>query len=194
MNFTQLLAFFEVARAGSISAGAEHRHVNQPTVTRKIRELEDRLGLALLIGCRAVSGITDAGTVLLSYAEQIFSLAYAVERELRELAGLGAGRLTVGASATLGVYFLPELVARFHAAHPQVEVDLVVANTERVEAGLREHVFALGFVEGPAEHHIRHIGDARSDPDARVPVGREIMSADYPARFAACRHRLGRPL
>jgi DNA-binding transcriptional LysR family regulator len=70
MNFTQLLAFFEVARAGSISAGAEHRHVNQPTVTRKIRELEDRLGLALLIGCRAVSGITDAGTVLLSYAEQ----------------------------------------------------------------------------------------------------------------------------
>ena len=168
MNFTHLLAFFEVARAGSISAGAEHQHVNQTTVTRKIRELEDRLGLALLIGCRAVSGITDAGTVLFSYAEQIFSLADAAERELKELAGLSAGRLTVGASATLGVYCLPELVARFHAAHPQVEVDLVVANTERVEAGLREHVFALGFVKGPAEHHIRHIGDARSDPDARA--------------------------
>ena len=61
-----------------------------------------------------------------------------------------AGRLTVGASATLGVYFLPELIARFHSAHPQVEVDLVVANKERVEAGLREHVFALGFVEGHA--------------------------------------------
>jgi DNA-binding transcriptional LysR family regulator len=47
MNFTHLFAFFEVARAGSISAGAERLHVRQPAITREIRELEDRLGLAL---------------------------------------------------------------------------------------------------------------------------------------------------
>jgi DNA-binding transcriptional LysR family regulator len=43
MNFTHLFAFFEVARAGSVSAGAERLRVSQPAVTREIRELEDRL-------------------------------------------------------------------------------------------------------------------------------------------------------
>ena len=79
-----------------------------------------------------------------------------------------AGRLTVGASATLGVYFLPELIARFHSAHPQVEVDLVVANKERVEAGLREHVFALGFAEGPYDDAILHARPIGADEIAAV--------------------------
>jgi DNA-binding transcriptional LysR family regulator len=113
--------------------------VSQPAITREIRKPEDRLGLALFDRLPRGVRLTDAGTMLLRYAEQIFSLADAAEWELKELAGLSAGRLTVGASAMLGVYFLPELIARFHSAHPQVEVDLVVANKERVEAGLREH-------------------------------------------------------
>jgi DNA-binding transcriptional LysR family regulator len=116
--------------------------------------------------------------MLLRYAEQIFSLADAAEWELKELAGLSAGRLTVGASATLGVYFLPKLIARFHAAHPRVEVDLVVANTERVEAGLREHVFALGFVEGPYDDAILH--------------ARRIGADEIAAVSAAAIRRLGR--
>jgi hypothetical protein len=47
MNFIHLYAFYEVARAGSVSGGAERLHVSQPAVTREIRELEDRLGLIL---------------------------------------------------------------------------------------------------------------------------------------------------
>src|SRR5260370_11274094 len=168
MNFTHLFAFFEVARAGSISAGAERLHVSQPAITREIRKPEDRLGLALFDRLPRGVRLTDAGTMLLRYAEQIFSLADAAEWELKELAGLSAGRLTVGASATLGVYFLPELIARFHSAHPQVEVDLVVANKERVEAGLREHVFALGFAEGPYDDAILHARAIGADEIAAV--------------------------
>ena len=82
MNFTHLSALFEVARAGSISAGAERLHVSQPAVTREIREQEDRLELALFGRLPRGVRLTDAGTILLRYAEQIFSLADAAEWEL----------------------------------------------------------------------------------------------------------------
>ena len=82
MNFTHLFALFEVARAGSISAGAERLHVSQPAVTREIRELGDRLEPALFGRLPRGVRLTDAGTILLRYAEQIFSLADAAEWEL----------------------------------------------------------------------------------------------------------------
>ncbi|MGK8887812.1 LysR family transcriptional regulator [Burkholderia gladioli] len=52
MNFTHLLAFYEVARAGSVSAGAERLHVSQPAVTREIRELSNVSGWSCSIVCR----------------------------------------------------------------------------------------------------------------------------------------------
>ena len=149
MNFTHLFAFFQVARAGSVCAGADRLCVSQPAVTREIKELEDRLRLKLFDRLPRGVALTEAGTVLLRYAEQIFLLANAAESELKELAGLSAGQLKIGASATLGVYFVPDLVASFQAKHPQVKIDLTVTNTEQVEAGLRGKRFSLGFVEGP---------------------------------------------
>jgi DNA-binding transcriptional LysR family regulator len=92
LNFTHLLAFFEVARSGGVSAGAERLRVSQPAVAREIKELEDRLGLMLFDWLPRGVALTDAGSMLLRYAEQIFSLADAAESESRELAGLSAGR------------------------------------------------------------------------------------------------------
>ncbi len=161
MNFTHLLAFHEVALAGSVSAGAERLHVSQPAVTREIRELEDRLGVVLFDRLPRGVMLTDAGRLLFDYAAKIFALAGAAEGELRELAGIGSGHLKIGASNTLGVYLVPDLIARFNARYPRVTIDLTVTNTERVEAGLRDHAFALGFVEGPfdtAALHARPIG------------------------------------
>lgn len=154
MNFTHLLAFLEVGRAGSVSAGAERLHVSQPAVTREIRELEERLGLVLFDRLPRGVALTDAGSLLFRYAEKIFSLASAAESELTELAGLSAGYLKIGASATVGVYLVPDMIAQYNASHPQVAIDLTVTNTEQVEAGLRDRAFALGFIEGPFDNTI----------------------------------------
>jgi DNA-binding transcriptional LysR family regulator len=149
MNFTHLLAFFEVARAGSISAGADKLRVSQPAVTREIRELEERLGVTLFDRLPRGVALTQAGNALQTYAERIFALSDAAESELKELAGLSAGHLSIGASATVGVYLVPDMIAAFNANFPKVTVDLSVTNTEQVEQGLRAHVLSLGFIEGP---------------------------------------------
>ncbi|MBN3725020.1 LysR family transcriptional regulator [Burkholderia sp. Ac-20379] len=175
MNFTHLLAFYEVARAGSVSAGAERLRVSQPAVTREIRELEARLGIVLFDRLPRGVALTEAGRVLFDHAARIFALADAAQAELHEMAGLGAGQLKLGASNTLGVYWAPDLVSRFHAQFPRVAVELAVANTEQVEAGLRALRFALGFVEGPFD---AAVFDAR-------PIG-----ADEIAVVAAANHPL----
>ncbi|MGY6241090.1 LysR family transcriptional regulator (plasmid) [Burkholderia ambifaria] len=104
MNFTHLLAFYEVARAGSISAGAERLHVSQPAVTREVRELEDRLGIVLFDRLPRGVALTEGGKLLYEYASRIFTLADTAEKELAELAGLGSGHMKIGASGTLGVF------------------------------------------------------------------------------------------
>lgn len=154
MNFTHLLAFLEVARAGSITAGAERLHVSQPAVTRELKELEDRLGVKLLDRQPRGVTLTEAGDVLRGYAERIFAMADVAEQELRELAGISSGHLAIGASATVGVYRVPDYIALFNAQYPKVSVELIVTNTEQVEQGLLEHRFRLGFVEGPFDPQV----------------------------------------
>jgi DNA-binding transcriptional LysR family regulator len=163
MNFTHLFAFHEVARAGSISAGAERLHVSQPAVTREIKELEARLGVTLFDRLPRGVALTQAGRTLQDYASRIFALSEAAERELTELAGLSAGHLLIGASATVGVYLVPAVIARFNVLFPGVTVDLTVTNTEQVEQGLQAHEFGLGFIEGPYDDAVFDAKEIGSD-------------------------------
>jgi DNA-binding transcriptional LysR family regulator len=193
INFTHLLAFFEVARAGSVSAGAERLRVSQPAVTREIRDLEERMGLVLFDRLPRGVALTDAGSMLFRYAEQIFALADAAEGELKELAGLSAGHVRIGASATVGVYLVPDMIAQFNADHPRVSIDLTVTNTEQVEAGLRSHVFSLGFIEGPFDSTVLHSRLIGSDEIAAVVAaghplaGRKLSSRDLTAQMVILR-------
>ncbi|NMY42026.1 LysR family transcriptional regulator [Pseudomonas sp. WS 5013] len=159
MNLHHLKVFLAVAEAGSISAGAQRLHISQPAVTREIRDLEASLGLPLFD--RHPRGVkpTEGGQRLLQFAERIFALEQAAERDLRDLAGLGHGELALGASATLGAYWLPPLLNRFRAEHPGVFISLQVSNTREVLQQLDDALISLGFVEGPfpAEDYAHHL-------------------------------------
>ncbi|WP_252271835.1 LysR family transcriptional regulator [Pseudomonas subflava] len=169
MNLHHLKVFLAVAQARSISAGAARLHISQPAVTREIRELEANLGLPLFD--RHPRGVqpTEGGQRLLQFAERIFALEQAAERDLRDLAGLGHGELALGASATLGAYWLPPLLNRFRADHPGVFVSLQVSNTQEVLQQLDDAVISLGFVEGPfpaTDYQHRHLARDRLLPVA----------------------------
>jgi DNA-binding transcriptional LysR family regulator len=186
MNFTHLLAFYEVARAGSVSAGAEQLRVSQPAVTREIKELEERLGTMLFDRLPRGVALTQAGNALQAYAQRIFALSNAAELELKELAGLSAGHLSIGASATVGVYLVPETIAIFNSRFPKVSVELTVANTEQVEEGLQAHKFSLGFVEGPYDEAIFEAKEIGADEIVAVAaVGHPLLRRKIFARDLA---------
>jgi DNA-binding transcriptional LysR family regulator len=68
---------------------------------------------------------------------------------LTELAGLDRGVLLVGASATIGIYLLPEVLGRFREAHPAVKVNLRLGNNIRTLDRLRDNEVDFGLVAGP---------------------------------------------
>ncbi|WP_185020220.1 MULTISPECIES: LysR family transcriptional regulator [unclassified Rathayibacter] len=124
MNFEQLSGFVEVARLGSFTRAAEELHLAQPSLSRQISSLEQDLGSELFQRARSGSTLTPAGELLLPLARRMLADAESVRRELAELAGLERGRVRFGATPTLCISLVAEVLYAFHAAHPAIELHL----------------------------------------------------------------------
>jgi len=154
MNRNHLALFHAVAQAGGISRGAERLHVSQPAVSKQIKELEDALGIRLLERLPRGSRLTDGGKLLAQYVQRMAVVEEETARAIDEFRGLKRGRLAVGASMTIGAYLLPQVFGEFHRRHPDIELELEIANTETIQHQLMEGSFDIGLTEGlmEAEH------------------------------------------
>ncbi|MBW9120824.1 LysR family transcriptional regulator [Microbacterium trichothecenolyticum] len=132
MNLDQLRAFVTVAQLGNFTRAAEQLHLAQPSLSRQISTLEQSLGAELFHRARAGSTPTAAGEALLPLARRMLADAASVRREIDELAGLRRGRVRLGATPTLCISLVAEVLSVFHAAHPGVELHI----TERGSRGL----------------------------------------------------------
>ncbi|MFC4430339.1 LysR family transcriptional regulator [Citricoccus alkalitolerans] len=136
MNLEQLKGFLEVARVGHFTRAAESLHLTQPSLSRQIATLEHDLGSELFHRARGHITLTAAGETLLPLARRMLADAETVRREMAELAGLQRGRVRLGATPTLCVSIVADVVTAFHAAHPGIELHL----TERGSRGLVEEL------------------------------------------------------
>ena len=154
MNRNHLALFHAVAQAGGISRGAERLHVSQPAVSKQIKELEDALGIRLLERLPRGSRLTDGGKLLAQYVQRMAVVEEETARAIEEFRGLKRGRLAVGASTTIGAYLLPQVFGEFHRQHPDIELQLEIANTETIQNQLMEGTIEVGLTEGlmEAEH------------------------------------------
>jgi DNA-binding transcriptional LysR family regulator len=168
MNLHHLSVFFAIAETGSLTAAAGKLHISQPALSRELRAFEDRLTVALFERHPRGMRLTQAGQVLRRYAQRLFELEHAAEAAMREIAGAMSGRLTIGASNTIGTYVLPRVLATFRRERPQVQVTLFVGNTEQVSQGVVDMRFMLGFIEGPL--HLRGLSASPFQHDELVPV------------------------
>jgi DNA-binding transcriptional LysR family regulator len=148
MNFTHLGAFCAVAQTGSVTAAAQRLHVSQPALTREIRELEERLGVALFERMPRGMQLTEAGRLLEGFATQIFRLAEAAKSAVGEFTGLQRGHLSIAASHTSSAYLLPPLLDEFRQLYPNVTFDVAVMNTAQVQDAVLALECQLGMIEG----------------------------------------------
>ncbi len=152
MNLKHLAAFHAVARAGSINQASKDIHVTQPAISRQVRLLEDALGVVLFDRLPRGIRLTEAGCALEDDARRIFALVRQAESSMREIRSLTSGRLSLGASTTIGNYLLPPVLTRFRAQHPGIDVHLAIGNTDFIQHLLLEDRIGVGFTEGFVEH------------------------------------------
>jgi len=124
VNLEQLRSFVEVARLANFTRAAEQLHLTQPSLSRQIATLEQDLGAELFHRAHGGSRLTAAGESLLPLARRMLADADSARHELAELAGLRRGKVRLGATPTLCISLVAEVMSVFHAAHPHVELHL----------------------------------------------------------------------
>jgi DNA-binding transcriptional LysR family regulator len=148
MNLNHLRAFASVANHGSFTRAARALHVSQPAISKQLGDLEQDLGTTLVDRLPRGVRLTAAGEVLFAHAQRILSSEQAAESELRDLTQLAGGRLSIGASTTLGSYFVPSVLGELHRMYPRVQLSLRIANTALIQEAVLENRLDLGLTEG----------------------------------------------
>jgi DNA-binding transcriptional LysR family regulator len=132
LDFGQLEAFVQVAAHRSFSRAAEVLQLTQPSITARIQALEREMGEKMFErGGRGVR-LTDAGTILLPYAERMLQMAQEAKESVEEVRSVQAGRLRLGSALTISTYVLPRILRTFHSRHPGVEVMVHTGRSEQV--------------------------------------------------------------
>lgn len=144
----RLKVFCSVARHLSYTKAAQELRISQPAVTKHIHELEGAYHVRLIerMGNRIV--LTHAGEVLLEHCNLILDEYARLDFGMEMLHGRHSGSLRIGASTTIAQYVLPPLLARFTAKFPDVHLELINGNSDRVEEELMAHHIDLGLIEG----------------------------------------------
>ena len=159
VELKHLHALRAVARTGTFWSAAELLNTSLSTVSDHISGLEALVGERLVErsrGRRTVK-LTDAGTLLLSHAEAIEARLRAAEADFRTYAAGLSGSLRVGIYQSVANKVLPEVLRRFRARWPQVDVQVTEATfdndlVDAVERGDTDLSFAIQPIpEGPFE-------------------------------------------
>ncbi|WP_139925735.1 LysR substrate-binding domain-containing protein [Hymenobacter sp. DG01] len=152
----RLRVFQSVARHLSFTKAAQELYITQPAITKHIRELERTYGQRLFERRGNRVSLTEAGTLLLSHADEVAQLHQQLTEQLHNLHGEAAGRLRLGASTTLTQYVLPGILPGFQKRYPQVELTLLNGNSEQIAEAILSGQLDLGFVEGRSKSRDLH--------------------------------------
>jgi DNA-binding transcriptional LysR family regulator len=139
MEMQQVRYFVTLAQVLNFTRAAELCNVSQPALTRAIQQLEHELGGPLFHRERGNTHLSELGRLMQPYLESIQEQTRAAKEHAKSAGKLEKATLTIGAMCTIGPQLVTELIIRFRAAFP--DVDLVVrdggapAMIEQLEKG-----------------------------------------------------------
>jgi len=133
MTLEQLRIFIVVAQQEHFTRGAERLGLSQSSVSGAVAALENQFKVSLFDRSRRHVSLTNAGSVLLTEAEDILARVDLVERRMQDLAELRAGSVSLAASQTVGSYWLPPILNRFREQYPGIMIDLWTGNSTQAE-------------------------------------------------------------
>lgn len=149
MDLDDLHIFRTVVHSGGITPAARQLHRVQSNVTTRIRQLEESLGVSLFLREGRRLQLAPAGEVLLGYADRLLALAEEARTAVAD--GAPRGSLRLGSMESTAATRLPSILARFHAAHPAVKLELQTGPTARMMTAVLEGRLDCALVSGPID-------------------------------------------
>ncbi|MEW6574504.1 MAG: selenium metabolism-associated LysR family transcriptional regulator [Bacillota bacterium] len=146
MNLNWFKTFVSIAHTGSFSRTARDLNLTQPAVSKHVAGLESLYGVQLIDRSRRSLTLTEAGSALLPFAQNILATVEQAAQEIASFSDILKGRLAIGASTIPGEYVLPQIIRRFRKQYPQVSINLEIADTGKISRRVIEDNLSLGAV------------------------------------------------
>ena len=156
-NWDDYRFFLAVAKEGSLSTAALRLGVTQPTVGRRIRDLERRLQVRLFDRLSRGYGLTDAGESILHLVDDIAAKTETIQNQIAGQDSALSGRVRVTCPDIIGSHLIAPNIGALRELHPEIEVELIVGPA------------TLNLLRGEADVAVR-IGQ----PPSQELVGRRI--------------------
>lgn len=148
VTLRQFEIFIAVAETAQVTKASKKLFLTQSAVSMALAELENQLGGPLFDRHGRSLLLNDRGRYLLPLAKRLIFQIRNIESMLTEKKESVAGSLEIVASSSIGNYVLPYPVSLFMRMHPEVRINMMVANTRQAERLVAQGVMDLGFVEG----------------------------------------------
>jgi DNA-binding transcriptional LysR family regulator len=182
MELRHLRYFVSVARYLNYSESSRRLHVAQPAISQTILDLEDELGVKLLLRTKRSVQLTAAGTAFRREAEEILRRANEAPQLAQRAARGEVGALGIGFFGTAFAPALPALVQAYRRKFPNVELRLFELNPDQQLVAFDEGRIDLGFTR-------------RLPSDRRAEFEEEVVYADrlavaLPAAHALAKHKV----
>ena len=150
-NWSDYPVFLAVAEAGSLTAAGRKLGMSQPTVGRRIRALEDHFNTPLLKRADGALTPTTFGQSMLDHIRRMQDEAAAIDRSSATLEDSLSGVVRLSATEGIGTAWLPGVMQRFRAEHPDILVDIGIS-FESYNLAQREADIALRW-KSPGEQN-----------------------------------------
>ncbi|MHC8304073.1 LysR substrate-binding domain-containing protein [Pseudomonas sp. PB3P13] len=190
-DLIDLRLYLNVLDSGNITAGAARSCLSLAAASARIRAMEASLGVDLLLRGRRGVTPTAAGKALAQHARVLLQHAERLQQDLAEYAVGVKGQVRLLCNTTAITEYLPEVLADFLRAHPNLDIDLQEMPSLRITHALRHGAADLGIVSDAVDTHNLETLPFRDDPlvlimppshplaGGQAPTFGETLAHDY---------------
>jgi len=163
-DLNDMLYFTEVAESGGFAAAARRLGVPKSKLSRRVAELEGRLGVRLLQRTTRKLSLTDVGAMYLRHCSAMRDAAQAAQEAVEHIQTEPRGTVRVACPLTLALTTIGPLVPIFLTRYPQVRIDMRVSNrvVDLVEEGVDVALRVRPTLEDSASLVVKNFGQSRT--------------------------------
>jgi len=175
VELKHLRNFVVVAELGSVSRAAKRLALAQPPLSNQVKELEQELGVQLLIRHSRGVRLTTAGTAFLNDAKDVLARAESAKQRARHQKDAAGGFVRIGYAPSTGHLLLPLLIRRLRTARPNAKVEVREIMSALQGDALSNNEIDVGLSRLPIDTGDVVIGACVDDPFClAVPAGHAL--------------------
>jgi DNA-binding transcriptional LysR family regulator len=175
-NIQKYQAVLTASEEGNITAAADRLGYTQSSVSKMISDVESEWGIQVFERSKKGVKLTLDGEDIMPYVRQLLDSCSALDIQVNDVKGCETGSIRIGLFSSVAEQWMPELIGRFHKAHPNISYELLTGDYDEIEKWLDEGRVDLGFLRLPAGKGLKTMEICRDHLMAVLPKDHPLAS------------------